>query len=393
MKCLSSKANNFNESIIRGMTSFAVKYDAINLGQGFPEFLPPKEILDRLEEISHDGKFQQYPISHGSKHIRDALSKKEKYFTGVDYDPENEIIITCGGTEAMTATILALCNPGDQVAFFTPLYENYNTSCILAGATPVYIPLLPDKNYTFDANLLEETFKKNPNIKAMIVCNPSNPSGRVFTFEEMTIIANLAKKYDIYIITDEVYEHIVYKPNKMTYMSNIHDMRERTIICGSLSKTYSITGWRIGYVIATKNIADKIKKVHNFLTISAPAPLMEAATVGLNFKQDYYDNLLELYTKNRDILIDGFDKIGIKYNKPEGTYFMLIDLKEQMEKCKEADNLKFAQLLCEKIRICVVPCNTFFANQNINGIFRIHFAKNENTLYEALNRFEKIKHL
>lgn len=391
MKDLSTKTNQFTESIIRGMTAISNKYNAINLGQGFPEFAPPVELLDRLEQVSHDTKFQQYPIGSGQKNTRDALAKKYEKFSGMKVDADEEIVITCGGTEAMVATLMTLCNKGDKVAFFTPMYENYKTACILADAEPVYVSLNPDKNYTFDKNELEEVFKNG--IKALIICNPSNPCGKVFTMEEMSFIADLAKKYDTYIITDEVYEHMIYDNNKMVYMATLPDMRERTIICSSLSKTYSITGWRIGYVIAPKIIMDKIKKTHNFLTIGAPTPLQEAVVVGLTYPQSYYDNLLKMYSSKMNMMCDGFDKIGIKYHRPQGTYFMLIDLSEYLNKSGLKTDFEFAEMLCKEIGVCVVPCDKFFVGKEVHGWFRMHFAKNDDTLKEALNRFEKLKDL
>ena len=391
MKELSTKTTQFTESVIRGMTAVANKYNAINLGQGFPEFAPPVELLDRLEQVSHDPKFQQYPMGHGQKNTRDALAKKYERYSGLKVDADNEIVITCGGTEAMVASLMTICNKGDKVAIFTPMYENYKTACILADAEPVYVALNPDKNYTFDKTELEKVFSNN--LKALILCNPSNPCGKVFTIEEMTFIAELTKKYDVYIITDEVYEHMVYDNNKMVYMATLPDMKDRTIICSSMSKTYSITGWRIGYVIAPKSIMDSIKKVHNFLTIGAPTPLQEAVVVGLSYPQSYYDKLLKMYSSKMNIMCDGFDTIGIKYHRPQGTYFMLIDLSEYVKKSGLATDFEFATMLCEKIGVCVVPCETLFVGEKRRGWFRMHFAKEDETLHEALKRFEKIKEL
>lgn len=390
MQELSHKTKLFPDSIIRGMTRIATKFNAINLSQGYPEFDPPKEILERLQQVANEN-FNQYPIAYGAKNTREALAKKQKLFTGIDINPDDEIVITCGGTEAMAATIFSIVNPGDKVAMFTPIYENYKTACILAEATPIYVQL-KQPDYKFDANELEDAFKQG--LKAIIVCNPSNPSGRVFTLEEMKIIADLAKKYDVYVITDEVYEHMVYAPNKMIYMMTLPNMRERTIICNSMSKTYSITGWRIGFIIAPKKITDTIKKVHNFLTISAPAPLQEAITVGLNFDKSYYDNLLNKYTEKRDIICNGLDNLGISYCKPEGTYFILIDLKKYMQQANYVNDFDFATMICEKYGVAFVPAGRFFQqNDENNGIFRLHFAKNNNTLNEALNRIEKLTKL
>ena len=388
MKSLSNKGLLFSDSIIRGMTHYAEKFNAINLSQGYPEFDPPKEILDCLNKIVYE-KNHQYPVSYGSRNIRIALAEKQKKFTNLDIDYENEITITCGGTEAMVATMLSIVNKGDKIGIFTPIYENYKTACILADAEPVYIPLNPPE-YKFDFNNLEDVFKQG--IKAIIVCNPSNPSGRVFTLEELTVIADLAKKYDTYVITDEVYEHMVYRPHKMTYISTLPNMKERTIVCSSLSKTYAITGWRIGYTIAPKRITDVIKKVHNFLTIAAPSVLQEAVTVGLKFDSSYYDNLLDKYSLKRDIICNGLDDIGIKYHKPEGTYFVLMELEEFMKKFNIDDDVEFAKMICEKYGVAFVPASGFFVdNGKTKGIFRLHFAKYDKTLYDALNRISDMK--
>lgn len=391
MQRLSDTMSLFTDSIIRGMTNFANSFNAINLSQGFPEFGPPIEILNRLEEVAHDERFHQYPISYGSKNIRVALAEKIKMFTNLEVNPEEELTITCGGTAAMIVTLLSIINKGDKVAMFTPIYENYKTDCIIAGAEMVFIPL-KQPTYRFNQDDLENAFKKG--LKAIIVCNPSNPSGRVFTIEEMTMIADLAKKYDVYVVTDEVYEHMVYEKNKMIYMTTLPGMRERTIVCNSMSKTYSMTGWRIGYVMAPKNITDVAKKVNNFLTISAPAPLQEAVTIGLKFKKEFYEKLQQKYFLKRELICKGLDEIGIEYFKPEGTYFILMNLKKYVENLAVKNDFEFAKIICEKCGVAFVPVSNFFMdNGKTNGIFRLHFAKNDNTLYEALNRIENIKKL
>lgn len=389
MNNVSCKSALFTDSIIRGMTHFSNKFNAINLSQGFPEFDPPIEILNRLEQVSHED-FHQYSISYGAKNIRELLAKKQKMFSGIDVDPETELTITCGGTEAMLATMLSIVDAGDKVAMFTPIYENYKTQCILSGAEPVYIPLNPP-TYRFNNDDLENAFKQG--LKAIIICNPSNPSGRVFTLEEMTIIADLAKKYDVYVITDEVYEHMVYEPNKMIYMATLPNMRERTIVCNSMSKTYSITGWRIGYVMAPKYITDVIKKVHNFIMVAASTPLQEAITIGLNFDKSYYDELLKKYTHKRDIICKGLYDIGINYFMPEGTYFILMDLQKYVKKSGLKNDLEFAKMVCEKYGVAFVPASSFFMDNKTSGIFRLHFAKKDDTLNEALNRISELKNI
>lgn len=387
MKTLSHRTSTFTDSVIRRMTRVCMKYDAVNLSQGFPDFDPPKEILDRLAEVAHE-EYHQYSITWGAQNFREALAKKQSQLMGIDIDPNGEIVTTCGGTEAMMAAVMTICNPGDRVIIFSPWYENYGADCILSGADPIYIPLIPP-SYRFDADVLEDAMKQ-PGVKALILCNPSNPCGKVFTLEEMTIIAELARKYDIYVITDEVYEHIIYEPHRMVYMATLPGMRERTIVCGSLSKTYSLTGWRLGYTIAPPEITDRIKKVHDFLTVGAAAPLQEAMVTGLRFGQDYYDDLKSKYTEKRQLMCEGLDVIGLKHNVPEGAYYIMIDVSEFMGRTGCTSNLEFAELLCEKVGVGTVPGSSFF-HEPVNNYVRIHFAKKNETLNEALNRLNDIR--
>ena len=292
MTDLSLRTAGFTDSVIRRMTRISNQYGAVNLSQGFPDFEPPKEILERLAQVTKED-FHQYATTWGSQNFRDAVAAKQKHFMGYDIDPNSEIVVTCGSTEAMMAAMLSVTNPGDKVIVFSPFYENYGADAVLSGAEPIYVPLVPPE-YSFDADVLEAAFRQHP--KALILCNPSNPCGKVFTREELQIIADLAEKYDAYVITDEVYEHILYAPNRHVYFSTLPGMRKRTICCSSLSKTYSITGWRLGYVIAPPEITDRVKKVHDFLTVGAAAPLQEAAVVGLKFGDDYYKWLQDKYT-------------------------------------------------------------------------------------------------
>ena len=275
MHKLSTRTEAFTDSVIRRMTRVSTEDHAVNLSQGFPDFDPPEAITNRLAEVAKEGP-HQYAITWGAQNFREALAKKQEHFSGIKVDPNREIVVTCGGTEAMMATMMSIVNPGDKVVIFSPFYENYGADTILSGAEPIYVPLIPP-TFEFDADVLEDAFKQGA--KALILCNPSNPCGKVFTYEEMKIIADLAIKYDAYVVTDEVYEHIIYEPHKHVYMAALPGMKERTIICSSLSKTYSITGWRLGYVIASPEIIDRVKKVHDFLTVGAAAPLMEAAVV------------------------------------------------------------------------------------------------------------------
>ena len=279
MAQLSHRLDWFTESTIRKMTRIASEYNAINLSQGFPDFDPPKEILDELAKAAKEGP-HQYSITWGAQDFREALARKQQHFTGLKIDPNENIVVTCGSTEAMMVAMMSVCDVGDKVAIFSPFYENYAADTILSGSEPIYIPLNPPE-FKVDLNKLEDAFKAGA--KALILCNPSNPIGKVFTKEELLAIAKLVEKYDAFVITDEVYEHIVYKPNKHIYFSTLPGMFERTISCSSLSKTYAMTGWRLGYVIAPKEIIENCKKVHDFLTVGAAAPLQRAAIVGLNF--------------------------------------------------------------------------------------------------------------
>lgn len=384
MKNLSNRATSFTESVIRKMTLVANKYNSINLAQGFPEFDPPVEILNRLQEISLTGP-HQYSITCGAKNLREAIAKKHEKLTGNTTNPEENVVVTCGGTEAMMASMMAITNPGDKVIIFSPFYENYKADAILSGAEPIFVKLNPP-NFDFDIDELENAFKQNP--KAIILCNPSNPSGKVFTREELQIIADFAEKYDTYVVTDEVYEHIVYKPYVHTYFASLPKMKDRTITTTSLSKTYSITGWRLGYTIANKEITQAIKSVHDFLTVGAAAPLQEAAIVGLNFGDEYYEKLQEKYTHKRDIFLNGLKEIGLDFYSPQGTYFVMVDI----SKFKRKSDYDFCVELSQKIGVTPVPGSSFFKDDN-NDYVRFHFAKNNDTLIEAINRLRKINDL
>lgn len=384
MKNLSNRATSFTESVIRKMTLVANKYNSINLAQGFPEFDPPVEILNRLQEISLTGP-HQYSITCGAKNLREAIAKKHEKLTGNTTNPEENVVVTCGGTEAMMASMMAITNPGDKVIIFSPFYENYKADAILSGASPIFVKLNPP-NFDFDIDELENAFKQNP--KAIILCNPSNPSGKVFTREELQIIADFAEKYDTYVVTDEVYEHIVYKPYVHTYFASLPKMKDRTITTTSLSKTYSITGWRLGYTIANKEITQAIKSVHDFLTVGAAAPLQEAAIVGLNFDDEYYERLQEKYTHKRDIFLNGLKEIGLDFYSPQGTYFVMVDI----SKFKRKSDYDFCVELSQKIGVTPVPGSSFFKDDN-NDYVRFHFAKNDDTLIEAINRLRKINDL
>lgn len=382
MQPLSDRTAGFTDSVIRRMTRISNKYGAVNHSQGFPDFDPPKEILDRLAEVAHED-YHQYSITWGAQNFREALAAKQTHYMGRAIDPDSEIVVTCGSTEAMMTAMMTVTNPGDKVVIFSPFYENYGADTILSGAEPIYVPLTPPA-FNFDPEVLEDAFRQHP--KALILCNPSNPCGKVFTRAELETIAALAKKYDVYVITDEVYEHIVYAPHTHTYFATLPGMWERTISCSSLSKTYSVTGWRLGYVIAPAPIIERAKKVHDFLTVGAAAPLQEAVIPGLKFGQDYYDDLLQKYTHKRDLFCKGLDDLGLVHNIPQGAYYVMLDISA----FGYDSDLQFCEDLAAKVGVGAVPGSSFF-REPVNHLIRFHFAKKDDTLNEALNRLETLR--
>lgn len=377
MPQLSKRTETFTDSVIRRMTRVSLQYGAVNLSQGFPDFDPPEEILTRLKEVAGED-FHQYSITWGAQNFREALSEKQSPLMGREIDPDTEIVVTCGSTEAMMAAMMTVANPGDKVIVFSPFYENYGADTILSGAEPIYVPLHPPE-FRFDVEELEAAFKQHP--KALILCNPSNPCGKVFTLEELNVIAGFAQKYDTFVITDEVYEHIVYEPYQHIYFASLPGMWERTISCSSLSKTYSITGWRLGYIIGPAPVIEAAKKVHDFLTVGAAAPLQEAAVTGLKFGAEYYQWLKEKYTGKRDLFLKGLDDIGIVHTVPQGAYYVLLDI----SKFGYESDLAFCEDLAKNVGVGAVPGSSFF-REPVRHLIRMHFAKKDETLYEALGR-------
>ena len=384
MQELSRKNKLFTDSVIRRMTRIALDCGAINLAQGFPDFDPPKAMLDRLEEISHIGP-HQYPITMGAPNFRQALAKKCGRFMGRTIDPDTEVVVTIGSTEAMVDTIFALTNPGDKIIMFSPYFENYRAQAIFADCEPVFVPLVPPA-FNFDPNVLEDAFKQGA--KAILICNPSNPSGKVFTEEELKFIADLCVKYDVYAIMDEVYEHIVYAPHKHIYMNSLPGMWERTVSCSSLSKTYSVTGWRLGYAIAPKELMDRIKQYHDFNTVGAPSPLMEAAVVGLEMPDSYYEEFGAHYAHMKEIFTKGLTDIGIPFTDPQGAYFVLANIGPYMKPGQS--DVAFCEEMARKVGVACVPGTSFF-NENVNDIVRVHFAKKDEPPSEPLHRLQDNK--
>lgn len=390
MPQISDRVQTFTDSVIRRMTRISNAYGAINLSQGFPDFDPPKALMDRLAEVALEGP-HQYSITFGAQNLREAIAKKQGNAINREIDPNTEVLVTCGSTEAMMCAMMTICNPGDKVMVFSPFYENYGADAILSGAEPIYIPLvLP--TYEFDLSLIEKGFQEGA--KAIIVCNPSNPCGKVFSKEELEAIGKLAIQYDAYVVTDEVYEHLVFAPYQHTYVSALPGMFEHTITCNSLSKTYSVTGWRLGYLIGPEQVVEAAKKVHDFLTVGAAAPLQEAAVTGLEFRPEYYKELCMLYTEKRDFFLAGLDEIGLTHNVPQGTYFIMVDIQEFLDlpQFQGYTDLEFCEWMIRHIGVAAVPGSSFF-REDVNRYIRFHFARGKETLAEALKRLAKLKEL
>jgi len=382
MADISERTKTFDESMIRRMTRVADQFGAVNLSQGFPDFDPPQALREALREAALKGP-HQYAVTWGAANFREALAKKQSRFTGLPIDPHENIVVTCGSTEAMMAALMAVINPGDKVVVFSPFYENYAADAILTGAVPVYVPLEPP-GFNFNRKTLRAAFEQRP--KALVLCNPGNPTGKVFSRDELLEIAALAEEFDVWVVTDEVYEHIVYPPFRHTYFASLPGMFNRTISCSSLSKTYSITGWRLGYIIAPARVIDAARKVHDFLTVGAAAPLQEAAVTALLFPDSYYDDLRERYRQKKDLFLGLLDAAGLKYTAPQGAYYVMVDISEF-----RADNdVDFCEWMAREIGVAAVPGSSFF-REDIRHLIRFHFAKKEDTLREAGRRLLKLR--
>ncbi len=386
MQEMSRRNKHFTDSVIRRMTRISLDCGAINLAQGFPDFDPPKAMTDRLAEVSALGP-HQYPITMGAPNFRQALCRKCGKFMGRTLDPDTECVVTIGSTEAMVDTIFALTNPGDKIVMFSPYFENYRAQAIMADCEPIFVPLVPPE-FNFDPEVLEDAFRQKP--KAILICNPSNPSGKVFTYNELKLIADLCIKYDVYAIMDEVYEHIIFEGHEHIYMNSLPGMWERTVSCSSLSKTYSVTGWRLGYAIAPKEIMDRIKQYHDFNTVGAASPLMEAAVVGLDMPDSYYKEFGDHYAHMKALFTDGMKALNIPFTDPQGTYFVLADISPYLKKGQS--DVDFCVEMAQKVGVACVPGSSFF-EENVNNIVRLHFAKKDETLNEALERLSKLNEI
>ena len=372
----------FTESVIRRMTRVANQHSAINLSQGFPDFDPPAALVAALADTARRGP-HQYAVTWGAQNFREALAAKQSRFMGLPLDPDRHLVVTCGSTEAMMVAMMTACDPGDKVVIFSPFYENYTADAILCGADPIYVPLRPP-DFRFDPDDLRRAFAQKP--RALVLCNPANPSGKVFTREELLLIAALALEHDAFVLTDEVYEHIVYAPNEHVYFASLPGMFERTISCSSLSKTYSITGWRLGYVIAAPEVVNEARKVHDFLTVGAPAPLQEAAVTALGFPDSYYEGLRDAYTAKRDLFLGHLDAAELPYTRPEGAYYVMVDISE----FGWDDDTAFCEWLAREVGVAAVPGSSFF-REPVRHLIRFHFAKQAETLNAAGERLRTLR--
>jgi aspartate/methionine/tyrosine aminotransferase len=382
MPVTAQRLEKFTESVIREMTRVAEQVGAINLAQGFPDFEPPEELLAAAERALRSGH-NQYSITWGAQNFREALARKQSRFMGLELEADAHITVTCGSTEAMMAALMAVCNPGERVIIFSPFYENYGADTILSGSKPIFVALRPP-DFQFDPDELHAAFQQGA--KALVLCNPSNPCGKVFSLEELKYIAALAQDYDAFVITDEVYEHIVYAPYQHRYIASLPGMFERTISCSSLSKTYAITGWRLGYAIAAPEISNAIRKVHDFLTVGAPAPLQEAAVTALNFPDSYYQQLQAEYTRRRDIFLEYLDQANFIYTRPQGAYYVLVDISP----FGFADDAEFCIWMAQEIGVAAVPGSSFF-REPVHHLVRLNFAKREETLHQVGERLLKLR--
>ena len=378
MPVLSDRVGTFTDSVIRRMTRINNQYHSINLSQGFPDFDPPKELLDTLAQTAYKGP-HQYAVTFGAQNFREALAKKTSPALHHEVDPNTEVCVTCGGTEAMMAAMMTICNPGDKVMVFSPFYENYGADTILTGAEPIYVPLTPPE-FTFDPEVLENAFRQHP--KALILCNPSNPCGKVFTRDELELIAGLAKKYDVYVITDEVYEHIVYAPHTHTYFAALPDMWERTISCSSLSKTYSVTGWRLGYACGPEAVIKIMTKIHQSAIMSAPTTSQYAAITALKECDGEIDRMRDEYNMRRRLVVRSFNDMGLTCFEPRGAFYAFPCIKSTGMSSQE-----FCTKLLEQKHVAIIPGDAFGASGE--GYCRVSYAYSVEHLTEALKRIRE----
>ncbi len=384
MSRAAERVQHFTESVIREMTRWAQQYGAINLAQGFPDFPAPEALKEAaVRAIRED--YNQYAITWGSPRLRAAIAEKYQRFYRMEIDPERHITVCCGATECMIATLLALLNPGDEVIIFEPFYENYGPDTWISGAKPVYVPLRPP-SWTFDPDELRRAFSGRT--RALILNTPHNPTGHVFSEEELRYIAELCQRHNVYVITDEIYEHIVYDGHRHIPIATLPGMWERTVTISGMSKSYAVTGWRIGWCIAPADLTDAIRKVHDFLTVGAPAPLQEASVVALQFPISYYEQMRADYDRRRRLLVEALEELGFEAWWPQGAYYVMTDFRA----FGDEDDTAFAMRLVREIGVAVVPGSSFYAYPD-RGRTQVRFAfcKREETLREAVARLQRLR--
>ena len=391
-RMLSAKAEQFTESVIREMTRLALKHGAVNLSQGFPDFAAPAEIKEAARQAISDD-INQYAITWGAKPLRDAIVEKFEHTQGMKYDPEREITICCGSTEAMMSTMLAIINPGDEIVVFEPFYENYGPDAILSGATPRFVNLRPP-DWSFDEKELAAAF--GPHTKAIILNTPNNPTGKVFSREELEFIRDLCVRWNAYCVTDEIYEHILYDGAEHVSMARVDGMRSRTVVINGMSKTYSVTGWRVGWALAPPEATAAIRKVHDFLTVGAAAPLQQAGAMALKLPQAYYQKLATDYAVRRERLLNILTKAGFTVFKPRGAYYIMTDIgrfadPDPVRFPADTRDVRFAKYLVQEIGVAVVPGSSFYNDPNDGATqVRFTFCKKESTLAAAEQRLSRL---
>ncbi len=384
---ISRRVQGFTESVIREMTRINDQHNAINLAQGMPNFRPPQELLEAAHRAI-DGDFHQYAITWGTPRLRRAIADKYRRFYGMDVDPERHVTVCCGSTETMLATLLAVLNPGDEVIIFEPFYENYGPGCIIAGAEPVFVPLEPP-DFGFDPDRLARAVTSRT--RAVVFNSPNNPSGKVFSRAELGVIADLCLEHDLLAITDEIYEHIVYDGRAHTPIATLPGMGEKTITISGISKSYSVTGWRVGYAIANPELSLGIRRAHDFITVGAPHPLQEAAVTALRLPDSYYVHLRESYQGRRDLLLRGLEQAGFAAYKPKGAYYILTDAAHFLKEYECRDDLEFAMFLVREIGVATVPGSSFYAHGELGKTkIRFCFPKTDDMLIEAGRRLQKL---
>ena len=384
---LSQRAGLFPESIIREMTRHALRHDAVNLAQGFPDWNPPAEVVQAAKDAL-DGPYNQYAITWGAPALRQAIAEKVRWFNGLTVDPDREVTVTCGATEAMMAAMLAIVNPGDEVIVFEPYYENYGPDAALSGARLRFVPLRPERGFRFDPEELKAAFSERT--KAIIVNTPANPSGTVFTKDELRLIGDLCAQHDAFLVTDEIYEHILYDGRKHVAPATLDGLRERTIMISGASKTYSMTGWRVAWAIAPPTVSTAIRRTHDFLTVGAAHPLQMACVKALQLPPSYYEGLAREYDEKRKFLVSTLQKAGFGCRAPEGAYYVMADF-SALRPRKDMDSHDFAMWLVQDVGLAGVPGASFFSRKELGrDLIRFHFAKSMPLLEAAARKLEKL---